>query len=724
MNTKSSRQRVRIFLLAIGAVVLAALIVSGFFFFKGRLFPTPDPVLIDVLALYPGASPEEVQRLVTQPLEVAFTGTPGLRVLRSKSLPGSASLQAEFDPRIDYSEARKEILNRLQFCAELPAGVTPQISATSCRPATFRYILRTPRDTAEREIYTLSDVRAIQDGVLEREFRRLPRILDVSSAGGTVQRYEVNPDPNRMRRFGITFTQVETTIKNSNQTVAGNDTPTVRDVTLFGGREDPTREARKMKDPRAATALLRADEQQRINEIRNLDIANFNDLPVLVGDVVDGGRAAPGDLRWCGVFVSHSRRSGQVGETYCETDSEGKMIRTAAGDLWWVDRDDCVQGVITLRPGEDEQTAWRDVRAKIEALNAPASGELLPAMRIEPYLEGNSPDHFWVSATLPIEITLDRAGVVARQARAVVQGYPEAARIISEVGDPDGTVPVGLIAGRLCVVLRPSQEWPATVEGIGGKRTRNKQELMGAVLAELQKKLPGIDWACSTEKREGLWGEFTAGPGELVLKIVGPDRDQLEQLAALAKPRLEEAARVQSVSVLHVRGRTQFEFRIDPEKCRRWGVPVADASLVLRSALGAKELGNMLEWEKPSAVAVRWPGLMQKDESTILDLPLDILNDRLVPAREPGVGVPPAGEKVIDPANPIGKSPRLRLRDLVSPAGDDGRTAAIYREQGQRLILLRVTLGGGDGASVRAEAEPKIAPAVIAGYRLEWDIGR
>jgi cobalt-zinc-cadmium resistance protein CzcA len=87
------------------------------------------------------------------------------------------------------------------------------------------------------------------------------------------------------------------------------------------------------------------------------------------------------------------------------------------------------------------------------------------------------------------------------------------------------------------------------------------------------------------------------------------------------------------------------------------------------------------------------------------------------------------------PDNPIGPTPRLRLRDLVSPVGEDGapdpkgafmRTgaAAIYREQGKRLILLRVGIRGRDQAAVCAEAEQKIAPLLTSGYGLEWDCGR
>ena len=104
----------------------------------------------------------------------------------------------------------------------LPTGVTPQISPESPTGEIYRYTLKTPKDAAGHDIYTLNDLKSLQDWVLEREFRTVPRIVDVSSFGGTVRRYEIQPDPDRMRRYGITFAQFQTAIANSNATVGGD----------------------------------------------------------------------------------------------------------------------------------------------------------------------------------------------------------------------------------------------------------------------------------------------------------------------------------------------------------------------------------------------------------------------------------------------------------------------------------------------------------------------
>ena len=123
--------------------------------------------------------------------------------------------------------------------------MTPQISPESPTGEIYRYVFTVPRTRRGREVYTLNDLKALQDWVMEREFRAVPRIVDVCSWGGTVRRYEIQPDPDRLRRYGITLPQLQAAISNSNATVGGDYVNqgqvamTVRSVGLFGGGEDP-----------------------------------------------------------------------------------------------------------------------------------------------------------------------------------------------------------------------------------------------------------------------------------------------------------------------------------------------------------------------------------------------------------------------------------------------------------------------------------------------------
>ncbi len=141
--------------------------------------------------------------------------------------------------------ARQEVINRLQFTQPLPPGVTPQLSPESPTGEIYRYTLNSPKDSAGNPIYTLNDLKALQDWVLEREFRRVPRIVDITSFGGTVKRYEIHPDPDRMKGFQISLNQLQAALGNANGNVGGDYViegsvaMNVRGVGLFGSGQDP-----------------------------------------------------------------------------------------------------------------------------------------------------------------------------------------------------------------------------------------------------------------------------------------------------------------------------------------------------------------------------------------------------------------------------------------------------------------------------------------------------
>src|SRR5262249_31079431 len=166
-------------------------------------YPDPAPAIIEVVAPFPGASAEEVERQVTIPLEVALAGMPGLQYTRSKSLFGLAHLRNQFDYGVDYDPPRQDAITRLSL-ATLPPGVTPQISPASPVGEILRYTLRCPKDPLGRPYYTLADLKSVQDYTLQRELLRVPRVAGVTGYGGLVKRYEGHPDPPRMRPYGGT----------------------------------------------------------------------------------------------------------------------------------------------------------------------------------------------------------------------------------------------------------------------------------------------------------------------------------------------------------------------------------------------------------------------------------------------------------------------------------------------------------------------------------------
>ena len=182
-----------------------------------------------------------------------------------------AHLRLQFEYGYDYEKARQEVINRLNFTQQLPAGVTPQLSPQSPTGEIYRYTLRSPKDEADHDIYSLNDLKALQDWVLEREFRRVPRIIDITSRGGTVKRYEIHLDLDAMKTRGITLQQIQNALNNANMNVgadfvnAGKVAMNVRSVGLFGDGLDPVTKVVGMKDvdtdPEAAAALAKLEKE-------------------------------------------------------------------------------------------------------------------------------------------------------------------------------------------------------------------------------------------------------------------------------------------------------------------------------------------------------------------------------------------------------------------------------------------------------------------------------
>jgi heavy metal efflux system protein len=408
-------------------VVLIGYGIHSFRNVNVEAYPDPAPAIVEVVAQYPGASAEEVERQVTIPLEVVFGGMPKMTHLRTKSLFGLSHLRIQFDYGYDYYAARQEVINRLTFASSLPPGVTPQLSPQSPTGEIYRYTLRGPKDKTGRDIYTLNDLKALQDWVLEREFRRVPRIMDITSRGGTVKRYEIHLDPDKMKARGITLQQIQNALNNANMNtgadfvVQGQVAMNVRAVGLFGSGLDPVHKVLGMKDPdpqaaeelakaekegrpeaaelreeqrrRLATAaakILRAEENKRILQIRKVVITSINNSEILVEDMVEGGRLEPDEVVGAkGVVVGNQTRMGRSGLSVPDMVKTSVIDREVdpTGKILERDDDDKVECVVLMRKLEDTLPTLAAVRKKVDELNDPNSGRMLPGVVMESYYD-------------------------------------------------------------------------------------------------------------------------------------------------------------------------------------------------------------------------------------------------------------------------------------------------------------------------------------------------
>ncbi len=196
---------------------------------------------------------------------------------------------------------------------------------------------------------------------------------------------------------------------------------------------------------------------------------------------------------------------------------------------------------------------------------------------------------------------------------------------------------------------------------------------------------------------------------------------------------------IESVGVFSIMGQTNLEFPIDREKCAKWNVSIADVQNALSTAVGGKVMTQMVEGEKSFDITLRWPAHLRADEENILDIPVDVLKNRVVPTSGGGSGTLAVSGSSTEPPNVTGSAdtpapslvPRRRLRDLVTPLNENGQrdptamftragASTIAREQGQRLIAVKFSVRGRDLASAVAEAQSKIEPMIESPYRIDW----
>jgi copper/silver efflux system protein len=169
-----------------------------------------------------GRSPQEVEDQVTYPLSTALQGMPGVRAVRGQSAFGFSMINVIFEDAVDLYWARTRVLERLNLVkAQLPAGVSPTLGPDASGVGQiFWYTVE--GDTAGGKSYSLRDLRSLQDWFIRYQLNAVPGVAEVASVGGHVQQYQIDVDPNRLRAYAISLSQVVEAVQRSNSNVGGN----------------------------------------------------------------------------------------------------------------------------------------------------------------------------------------------------------------------------------------------------------------------------------------------------------------------------------------------------------------------------------------------------------------------------------------------------------------------------------------------------------------------
>jgi heavy metal efflux system protein len=243
-------------LVLIGFGAFLGIGLAAFYAMNIEAYPDPAPPIIEIIAQYPGQSPEEVERYVTIPIEIAVASTPGLKYIRSNSVFALGFVRLQFEYGRDYYFVRQQALNRLKE-ADLPTSVQPVISPAGTISEIFRYQLIGPPDM------DLIELRTLQDWVVERRLRLVPGVSDVLVLGGKTKEFQAEIDLNRMRAYGLTLPQIISALSASNANVGGR--------TIALGEQSVN-----VRGLGVLTSL---------KDIENVVLTQQNGLPVLVSDV-------------------------------------------------------------------------------------------------------------------------------------------------------------------------------------------------------------------------------------------------------------------------------------------------------------------------------------------------------------------------------------------------------------------------------------------------------
>jgi cobalt-zinc-cadmium resistance protein CzcA len=291
-------------------LIVALFIAGGIAAFRSlpvEAFPDVSDIQTTVITLFPGHAPEEVEKQITIPLELALAGVPHAVRMFSHTQFGLSFLTLTFDDQVDDYFARQRVLERLPQ-ADLPADIQPQLAPLST-PVGELYRFRLVSDTV-----TPTELRSIEDWTVERALRLAPGVADVVSRGGFIKQYQVNLDLARMKSYGVTLQQVFTALGRGNANAGGNYIEQGEQQYLIRG-----------------IGLLRSPD-----DIGSIVVAEHSGTPLLIHDFAD-------------VTAGAVPRQGLVGRN---------------------DDDDVVTGIVLMRKGENPSEVLTDIKERIDRLNA------------------------------------------------------------------------------------------------------------------------------------------------------------------------------------------------------------------------------------------------------------------------------------------------------------------------------------------------------------------
>jgi len=308
-------------------------------------YPDVADNYVEVITQWPGISAEQIEQQVTIPLEVEMNGIPHVTHLRSFSLFGLSDIKLIFDDEEENAWNRERVLERLTQVT-LPTGVVPQMG-TDWSPVGQIYFFTL---TTTNPNIDVMELKSIEDWVIEKNFKAVPDVVDVSSFGGPTREYQVRVDPNKLVAYGLSLAQVELQLTNNNANAGGS-------FIEAGLQQINVREV----------GLVRT-----VSDIENTVLTTKAGTPLHVKDIAvvsQGPKIRLGQTAWA------IRRE------------DGKII----------DDFDVVSGIVLLRKGANADEALAGIHAKVKELNERI---LPPGVKVVPFIDRSTLLHFTTHTVL------------------------------------------------------------------------------------------------------------------------------------------------------------------------------------------------------------------------------------------------------------------------------------------------------------------------------------
>ncbi|TCQ00879.1 cobalt-zinc-cadmium resistance protein CzcA [Sphingomonas sp. PP-F2F-A104-K0414] len=324
--------------LLIVGIFVAMLVAGGVGFYNLNIEAYPDPVppMVEIITQTQGLSAEEMERNVTIPIEVGMAGIPHLTAIRAISLFGLSDIKIQFSYDLTNDQAKQQVINRLSQLPPLQGGAQPTLSPTSPVGEIFRYKITAPKG------YSVMDLKTLQDWVLQRRFKRIPGVIDVTGWGGKLRTYDVVIDNDRLAAHNVTVSQVLAALAKSDGNVGGQ-------TINFG----------------AQAAIVRGIGLiQSVGGIENVLVGTGGGQPVLLKDVAH-------------VRIGNAPRLGIAG---------------------YNDQDDIVQGIVLMQRGAQSMPTILAVQKEVSDINA--SGILPPGVHLDRIYDRSDLIHLTIHTVL------------------------------------------------------------------------------------------------------------------------------------------------------------------------------------------------------------------------------------------------------------------------------------------------------------------------------------